>query len=69
MKKTYSIPTIEVVDIKMTQSLLTGSVITIFPDEATDPSKLLAPGMPNLPGVELPGLNLPGMNLPGMGLE
>ena len=56
-------PTTEVVDIKFQQTLLTGS-LTIFNEDVSNPEMLLAPELPNLPGMNLPGMNLPGMNLP-----
>ncbi len=58
MKKTYSIPTSEVVNIKFHQNLLIGSA-DIYEDPVSDPGILLAPEQGDLP--DLPIFNLPGM--------
>lgn len=48
MKKTYSIPTSEVVYIKFQQNLLAGSA-NIFEDPVSDRDQLLAPDLDDLP--------------------
>ena len=53
MKKTYLHPELEVVDVLMEQSLLTGSDMSIYDDPTvTDPTDLLAPALPaDIPGM------------------
>ena len=63
MKKTYLNPSMKVIVINTNQALLTASM-QIFDGTANDPNMLLAPELPNLPGLDLPGMNLPGMGLP-----
>lgn len=58
MKKTYLHPTTEVINIKSEQPLLTASM-QIFDATVSDPGQLLAPELPDLPGLDLPGMNLP----------
>ena len=51
MKKTYMIPEIEVVDIKLQRPLLAGSDLSLIDDSnARDPENLLAPGL-SIPGL------------------
>ena len=51
MKKTYMIPEIEVVDIKLQLPLLAGSDLSLIDDSnARDPENLLAPGL-SIPGL------------------
>ena len=58
MKKTYLHPTTEVINIKSEQPLLTAS-LPIVNGTVSDTEMLLAPELPNLPGLDLPGMNLP----------
>lgn len=64
MKKIYLQPTTEVINIKSQQPLLTASMQVFSDIDVNDPTKLLAPELPDLPGLDLPGMNLPGMGLP-----
>ena len=65
MKKTYIIPEIEVVKVYTQQMLATSTIAIISGDgKVDDPGAVLAPELPNLPGLDLPGINLPGMGLP-----
>lgn len=62
MKKIYLQPTTDVIDIKSEQALLTGSLI-INDTPISEIDLLLAPELPNVPGVDL-GVKLPGIDLP-----
>ena len=57
MKKTYMNPSVEVINFNTKQTLLNASM-QVFDATVTDPGQLLAPELPNLPGLELPGMNL-----------
>ncbi len=53
MKKIYSIPTIEVVDIELQQNLLTASM-DIYSDTVSDNDVLLAPGFSDESDIDMP---------------
>ena len=60
------IPALEVFRVETTQ-MLAASTITIGivdTPNIDNPGAVLAPELPNLPGLDLPGMNLPGMGLP-----
>ena len=62
------IPALEVFRVETTQMLAVSTIGIVSDPNIDDPGAVLAPELPNLPGLDLPGMNLPGMNLPGMGL-
>ena len=64
MKKTYMIPALEVFRVETTQMLAVSTIGIVSDPNIDDPSAVLAPELPNLPGLDLPGMNLPGMGLP-----